>query len=128
MANTYLLLIDQLYVQPVQNIGTSDELIDVVTAIDFRYEGTSEHGTVVSFSLNKEMEDPNNDVFTRYSDVTYETAQDWVRLTEVEESEIHKILDDQIKDIESPRFVKPDKMPWEVLPPGADEINAQNEE
>ena len=126
MANTYLLLIDQLYIQPVQNIGTEDKLVDVVTAIDFRYEGTSENGTVVNYRHTKHMEDPEKDGFTNYSDVTYETAQDWVRLSDEEESEIHKILDDQIKDIETPKFVKPDKMPWEELPPGQEEIDAQN--
>ena len=74
------------------------------------------------------MPSPSSDSFTKYEDVTYEMAQDWIRHTEPEESDVYKILDDQIKDIESPRFVKPDVMPWEILPPGEDEINAQNEE
>jgi hypothetical protein len=126
MANTYLLLIDQLYIQPVQNIGTEDQLVDVVTAIDFRYEGTSEHGTVVNYRHTKHMEDPDKDGFTSYSDVTYEMAQGWCWHSEAEESEIYKILDDKIKDIETPKYVKPEKMPWEELPPGQQEIDAQN--
>ena len=128
MANTYLLLIDQIYIQPLQTPEVEVELINVVTAIDYRYEGTSEFGTVVNFKSTKNMPSPSSDSFTKYEDVTYEMAQDWIRHTEPEESDVYKILDDQIKDIESPRFVKPDVMPWEVLPPGEDEINAQNEE
>ena len=128
MGNTYLLLIDQIYIQPLQSPEVEVELINVVTAIDYRYECTSEHGTVVNFNSTKNMPSPSPDSFTKYEDVTYEMAQDWVRHTQPEELEVYKILDDKIKDIESPRFVKPDVMPWEVLPPGEDEINAQNEE
>lgn len=128
MGNTYLLLIDQIYIQPLQTPEVEVELINVVTAIDYRYECTSEHGTVVNFNSTKYMPSPSSDSFIKYDNVTYEMAQDWVRHTQPEELEVYKILDDKIKDIESPRFVKPDVMPWEVLPPGEDEINAQNEE
>ncbi len=126
MANTYLLLIDQLYIQPEQNTETGDELVNVVTAVDFRYEATSDKGTVVNYRHTKHMEDPDKDLFTKYSDVTYEMVQGWCWHSEAEELEIYKILDDQIKDIETPRYVKPEKMPWDVLPPGQQEIDAQN--
>ena len=40
MANTYLLLIDNVYIQPIQNGGTDDELTTVITKVDYRYEAT----------------------------------------------------------------------------------------
>ena len=128
MANTYRLLIDNLYVQPLQTPEVEVELPMVITKVDYHYEATSEQGTIVRHKDSKEMQAPDIDNFTKYEDVTYEYVQDWIRHTEPEESDVYKILDDQIKDIESPRFVKPDVMPWEVLPPGEDEINAQNED
>jgi hypothetical protein len=69
---------------------------------------------------------PNLEDYIQYDDVTYEMAQDWCWLSDQEKSNIYKVIDSQIKDIETPKFVKPDKMPWEALPPGQEEIDAQN--
>ena len=44
MANTYLLLIDQVYIQPLQTPEVEVELVDVITRIDFHYEATSPTG------------------------------------------------------------------------------------
>ena len=133
MANTYLLLIDQLYIQPVLDISSdttseTSELIDVVTRVDYRYEATSEDGTIVNWSGTKNIQDPNKENFLEYNNVTYENVQDWVRHGEEEETHIYMVLDNQITEQEVNRFQIPDKMPWEVLPPGVDEENAQNEE
>lgn len=128
MANTYLLLIDQIYVQPVQNIDEDSELINVITKIDWRYEATSETGTITNFTGVKMMGSPNPESFVNYNDVTYEMAQDWCRLSEDEELRVYEVLDNQINNIEKQKFLKPDVMPWEVLPPGEEEINAQNTE
>lgn len=131
MANTYLLLIDQLYIQPVLDISSEEEtseLINVVTRVDYRYEATSEDGTIVNWSGTKNIQDPNKENFLEYNNVTYENVQDWVRHGEEEETHIYMVLDNQITEQEVNRFQIPDKMPWEVLPPGVDEENAQNEE
>lgn len=126
MANTYLLLIDQIYVQPVQNIDEESELINVITKVDWRYEATSETGTVTNFTGIKMMGLPSTESYIEYSDVTYEMAQDWCRLPEEEELRVYRVLDNQINIIEQQKYVKPDIMPWEVLPPGQEEIDAQN--
>lgn len=131
MANTYLLLIDQLYIQPVLDTSSEEEaseLIDVVTRIDYRYQATSEDGTIANWQGTKNMGLPEQESFLEYNNVTYEIAQDWVRHSEEEETHIHMVLDNQITEQEVNRFQKPDKMPWEVLPPGVDVENAQNEE
>lgn len=126
MANTYLLLIDQIYVQPVQNIDEESELINVITKIDWRYEATSETGTVTNFTGVKMMGSPSTGSYIEYSDVTYEMAQDWCRLSEDEELRVYEVLDSQINIIEQQKYIKPDIMPWEKLPPGQEEIDAQN--
>lgn len=126
MANTYLLLIDQLYVQPVQNLGEETELINVVTKVDWRIKGTSETGTISNFIGTKMLGSPNLENYTPYDDVTYEMAQDWCWLSEEEKSNIYQVIDSQIDIIEQQKYLKPDTMPWEVLPPGQAEIDAQN--
>ena len=126
MANTYLLLIDQIYVQPVQNIDEESELINVITKIDWRYEATSETGTVTNFTGVKMMGSPSTGSYIEYSDVTYEMAQNWCRLSEDEELRVYEVLDSQINIIEQQKYIKPDIMPWEELPPGQEEIDAQN--
>ncbi len=126
MASTYLLLIDQIYVQPVQTLETEDDLLDVITRVDFHYEATSPTGTKMSWQSSKDMSNPAPENYIAYKDVTYEDCQDWVKLNEEDELEIKKILDSQIEEIEFQKYIKPDKMPWEELPPGQEEIDAQN--
>lgn len=126
MANTYLLLIDQLYVQPVQNLGEETELINVVTKVDWRIKGTSETGTISNFIGTKMLGSPNLENYTSYDDVTYEKAQDWCWLSDEEKSNIYQVIDSQIDIIEQQKYLKPDTMPWEELPPGQAEIDAQN--
>ena len=126
MANTYLLLIDQLYVQPVQNLGEETELINVVTKVDWRIKGTSETGTISNFVGTKMLGSPNLENYTQYNDVTYEIAQDWCWLSDEEKSNIYQVIDSQIDIIEQQKYLKPEKMPWEELPPGQEEIDAQN--
>ena len=127
MANTYLLLIDQLYIQPVLDTSSDEEtseLIDVVTRVDYRYEATSEDGTIVNWPGTKNMGNPDPEAFLEYSNVTYETAQNWVRHSEEEESHIYMVLDNQITEREINKYTKPEKLPWEELPPGEDENGA----
>lgn len=124
MENTYLLLIDQLYIQPVyapnpEEDGT--ELIDVVTRVDYRYEATSPDGTVVNWKSVKNMPEAILGEFIDYANVTYEMVQDWVRHNEEEEADVFNVLDNQIKEIEINKYTKPEKLPWEELPPGVDE-------
>lgn len=124
MANTYLLLIDQLYIQPVLDTSTegeTSELINVVTRVDYRYEATSEDGTIANWQSTKNVESPEQESFLEYNNITYEIVQDWVRHSEEEETHIHMVLDNQITEQEVNRFQVPDRMPWEVLPPGAEE-------
>ena len=131
MANTYLLLIDQLYVQPVLDTSSEDEtseLINVVTRVDYRYEATSEDGTIVNWHSTKNMGEPEQESFLEYNDVTYEIAQDWIRHSEEEETHIYMVLDNQITEKEVNRFQVPDKMPWEVLPPGEESAPANPDE
>lgn len=124
MANTYLLLIDQLYIQPVLETSSDEEtseLINVVTRVDYRYQATSSSGTVVTWPSTKNMGAPDQEAFLEYDNVTYEIAQDWVRHGEEEETHIYMVLDNQITEQEVNRFQIPDKLPWEVLPPSAEE-------
>ena len=125
MANTYLLLIDNVYIQPIQNGGTDDELTSVITKVDYRYEATSEDGTVVNYKDSKFLEDPNVDSFKAYETITYEEVQDWVRHSTSDEEELFKILDAQISEIENQKYVKAEKTPWEIqitnIPPDENE-------
>ena len=101
MANTYRLLIDNLYSQPIQNQGTENELHMVITAVDYQRG-------------SKEMEDPDVDNFTTFEDVTYEDVQGWVRHDQVSEVETYEILDRRISEIENQKYVKVEKTPWEL--------------
>ena len=99
MANTYRLLIDNLYVQPLQTPEVEVELPMVITKVDYHYEATSEQGTIVRHKDSKEMQAPDIDNFTKYEDVTYEDVQDWVRHDQVSELELYEILDNRISDL-----------------------------
>lgn len=114
MANTYRLLIDNLYVQPLQTPEIEVELPMVITKVDYHYEATSEQGTIVRHKDSKEMQAPDIDNFTKYEDVTYEDVQDWVRHDQVSELELYEILDNRISEIEKQKYVKVEKTPWEL--------------
>lgn len=114
MANTYRLLIDNLYVQPLQTPEVEVELPMVITKVDYHYEATSEQGTIVRHKDSKEMQAPDIDNFTKYEDVTYEDVQDWVRHDQVSELELYEILDNRISEIEKQKYVKVEKTPWEL--------------
>lgn len=121
MANTYLLLIDQVYIQPLQTPEVEVELVDVITRIDFHYEATSPTGTKITWNSSKNMLTPDPKNYITYKDITYEKCQDWVRPIEVDELEIKKLLDIQIEEKETQKYLKPEKLPWEFLPPGVEE-------
>tara|TARA_B110000503_G_scaffold60661_1_gene96303 strand:+ start:397 stop:795 length:399 start_codon:yes stop_codon:yes gene_type:complete len=132
MANTYLLLIDQLYIQPVQTPNPDEdgtEILDVITKIDYNYEATSPIGNIRKYHGTKIMPSPTTaEGYFEYKDVTYEIAQSWVKNSEEDEEIIYRLLDTQIEEQEKEKFVVPGKLPWEELPPGQQEIDAQNED
>ena len=131
MANTYLLLIDQLYIQPVQTPNPDEdgtEILDVITKIDYNYEATSPIGNIRKYHGTKIMPSPTTaEGYFEYKDVTYEIAQSWVKNSDEEEETIFRLLDSQITELEKGRFVVPAILPWEVLPPGI-ELDPENEE
>ena len=131
MANTYLLLIDQLYIQAVQTPNPDEdgtEILDVITKIDYNYEVTSPTGNIRKYHNTKIMPSPTTaEGYLEYKDVTYEIAQSWVKNSAEEEETIFRLLDSQITELEKGRFVIPASLPWEVLPPGI-ELDPENEE
>ena len=125
MANTYLLKIDQLYIKPVYAPNPEydeTELVDVITRVDFYYEATSETGTVKKYKITKNLDRPTeSEGYQDYRDVSYETVQDWVRLLENEQQDVYDLLSNQIDEAENQDYLRPEKLPWEYLPPGVEE-------
>ena len=104
MANTYLLLIDQLYIQPVQTPNPDEdgtEILDVITKIDYNYEATSPIGNIRKYHCTKIMPSPTTaEGYLEYKDVTYEIAQSWVKNSEEDVEIIYRLLDTQIEEQE----------------------------
>tara|TARA_B100000795_G_C22706024_1_gene401593 strand:- start:122 stop:508 length:387 start_codon:yes stop_codon:yes gene_type:complete len=128
MANTYKLKIDQLYIRPTSKDSDGTDIVNVVTKVDYHYEATSPSGTIRRFDGVKLVEGrPEDQDYKAYEDITYEISQDWARHTDEEQINIYKILDSQITEAEDKIYLMPEKLPWESLPPGQEEVDAQNE-
>jgi hypothetical protein len=108
MANTYSWVIDSMEVIP-----SVDGLTNVVSIINWSYNGVSSIGTNGKISSTSVVPLPSSENFTPYDELTQDTVISWLESV-LNISNLQSRIDTQINLIENPPTVNI-PLPWDVL-------------